>query len=197
MRTVVVTGIPGTGKSTVCDLFQRFSKDKGVSVTVINYGTVTQDLLNAEGQRFHRDEMRKSTMESQRLFQRKTAEEISKKKKKIEGLVVIDTHMAIKTPQGYMPGLPQHVLSILQPELFVLIEADQREISARRSKDTTRKRDESSKETVQEELQVSRLMAGACTVLTGAPVKIVINANGRQEEAARELMKITGVAPSV
>lgn len=197
MKTVIVTGIPGTGKSTVCNLFREMSEKEGTPATIINYGTVTQELLRANGQTVHRDEMRKSTMDSQRLFQKKAAEAISRKIENLSGIVVIDTHMAIRTPQGYMPGLPRHVLEVLQPELFVLIEANQDEISTRRSKDTVRRRDDSNEETVKEELQISRLMAGACAVLTGAPVKMVINANGRQEEAARELMRITGVADNV
>jgi adenylate kinase len=36
-------------------------------------------------------------------------------------------------------------------------------------------------------------MAGACAVLASAPVKIVINAEGKQEEAAREILSAVGV----
>jgi adenylate kinase len=36
-------------------------------------------------------------------------------------------------------------------------------------------------------------MAGACAVATGAPVKIVINAEGKQEEAAKDILKALGV----
>lgn len=36
-------------------------------------------------------------------------------------------------------------------------------------------------------------MAGTCAVLTGAPVKTVINAEGKQEGAAKEVLKVLGV----
>jgi adenylate kinase len=60
--------------------------------------------------------------------------------------------------------------------------------------DATRKRDAAAEEAVREELLFSRLMAGASAVLAGAPVKIVINAEGKQEEAAREILKALEVA---
>jgi adenylate kinase len=103
---------------------------------------------------------------------------------------IIDTHMSINTPAGFLPGLPYHVLQVLKPEMFILIEARPDEISSRRIKDADRKRDEALEEAVKEELLFSRLMAGACAVLTGAPIKTVINAEGKQEDAAREILRM-------
>jgi adenylate kinase len=77
--------------------------------------------------------------------------------------------------------------------MLVLVEAQAKEISSRRMKDATRRRDEATEESVKEEILFSRLMAGACAVLIGVPVKIVVNAEGKQEDAAREVLRALGV----
>jgi len=192
-KTIVVTGIPGTGKTTVCNIVEKLAKKAGVDVNVINYGTVMVEELQKYKRDLERDAMRKADLDFQRKLQREVAEAVSKKIRQLNGVKIIDTHMSIKTLEGYLPGLPFHVLQLLKPELFVLIEAKPSEISSRRMKDVTRKRDEAIEEAVKEELLFSRLMAGACAILTGAPVKIVINAEGKQEEAAKEILKALGV----
>lgn len=193
-RTVIVTGIPGTGKTTVCNYVEKIAKDVGVEVNVINYGTVMMRLLQKYGKSMSRDDMRKDNMDTQRRLQREVANEIVNEIKRLRGLTIIDTHMSIKTPAGYLPGLPSHNLSILKPEMLVLVEADADEISRRRLKDATRKRDMAMEEAVKEELLFSRLMAGASAVLTGVPVKILVNAEGKQEEAAKEILRALEVA---
>jgi adenylate kinase len=193
-KTVIVTGIPGTGKTTVCNFVEKLGIEAGIEVNVINYGTVMMEILNEHGNSVERDAMRKDSVETQHRLQIEVAESVTERLKQLKCLKIIDTHMAIKTAEGYMPGLPNHNLQILKPEMLVLVEAQSKEISSRRMKDPTRKRDTATEDQVKEELQFSRLMAGACAVLTGAPVKIVINANGKQEEAAKEILRAVGVA---
>jgi len=192
-KTVIVTGIPGTGKTTVCNFVEKLARKAGVETSVITYGTVMMRILQKHGKDTERDAMRKDTLDSQHELQREVAEAIAEKIKQAKGITIIDTHMSIRTHAGYMPGLPHHVLQLLKPEMLVLVEAQPSEISSRRMKDGTRKRDEATENVVKEELLVSRLMAGACAVATGAPVKIVINAEGKQEEAAKDILKALGV----
>jgi adenylate kinase len=191
--TVVVTGIPGTGKSTVCSLVQKFAGEAGVKINLLNYGTITLEILRKRGNSTERDAMRKSDLSVQRQVQKEVAQVISNRIKQAEELTLIDTHMAIKTSGGYMPGMPSHVMQLLGPKLFVLVEAKPAEISSRRMKDSTRKRDDATEEAVQEELQFSRSMGSACAVITGAPVKVVMNSEGKAEEAAREILRTLGV----
>lgn len=192
-KTIIVTGIPGTGKTTVCSFVEKLAKSAGVETNVINYGTVMMEILEKHGKAMERDAMRKDNVDTQHRLQKEVAEAVTEKIKQLNGLKIIDTHMSIKTPEGYLPGLPSHNLAILKPEMLVLVEAQPREISSRRMKDASRKRDAAIEDTVKEELLFSRLMAGACAVLTSAPIKIVINAEGKQEEAAREILRALGV----
>jgi len=193
-RTVIVTGVPGSGKTTVCSRVEKLAKNAGVHVNVINYGTVMVELLHKDGKSVERDKMRKDDLDTQRRLQKEVAGVIVEKMKQMRGLMIVDTHMSINTRAGYLPGLPSHSLSVLKPVMLVLVEAEPREISRRRMKDSTRKRDAALEETVIEELLFSRLMAGASAVLAGAPVKIVINAEGKQEEAAKEILEALEVA---
>jgi adenylate kinase len=192
-KTAIVTGIPGTGKTTVCNFVEKLGKKAGIQISTITYGTVMVEILQKQGRLTERDAMRKDNIETQHKLQREVAEAIAGKVKHSGGITIIDTHMSIKTPSGYMPGLPHHVLQLLKPELLVLVEAQPSEIAGRRMKDATRRRDDATQQAVEEELMFSRLYAGACAVLSGAAVKTVINADGKQEDAAKEVLEALGV----
>lgn len=189
-RVIVVTGIPGTGKTTVCNELVKLAKQIGRKVEVINYGTIMFELSRKSGKSLHRDELRKSGLTLQRGLQAKAAKIISKKTEEVEGDLIVDTHMSIKTANGYLAGLPSHVLQLLNPDMFILVEAEPHEVLSRRLKDITRKRDKALEGEIAEEILFSRLMAAACAVLTGASVKTVKNPAGKQVEAAEEVLKL-------
>jgi len=192
-KAIIVTGIPGTGKTTVCNIVEKLAEKAGAEINVVNYGTVMVEKFQKYKRDLERDAMRKADLDFQRKLQKEVAEVVSEKVRQLDGITIIDTHMSIKTPEGYLPSLPFHVLQLLKPEMLVLIEAKPSEISSRRMKAVNRKRDEPVEEGVKQELLFSRLMAGACAVLTGAPVKTVINAEGKQEGTAKEVLKVLGV----
>jgi adenylate kinase len=187
-RTAIVTGIPGTGKTTVCGFVEKLGKESGVRINVLNYGTVMMGILQESGRSMERDGMRKDSVEVQRSLQKQVAEAIAEKARQTIGLTIIDTHMSIKTPEGYFPGLSSNNLSTLEPDLLVLVEAKPNEISSRRLKDNSRKRDFALEESVNEELNFSRAMACACAVLMSVPVKVVVNSEGKPEEAAKQIL---------
>ena len=191
-RVIVVTGIPGTGKTTVCNELAKLAKQIGRKVEVINYGTIMVELSRKREKTLHRDELRKSGLSFQRDLQAEAAKVISDKTAGAKGDIIVDTHMSIKTVDGYWAGLPFHVLQLLNPEMFILVEAEAHEVLSRRLKDITRKRDKVLEGEVAEEILFSRLMAAACAVLTGASVKIVKNPAGKHVEAAKEALKLLG-----
>jgi len=189
-RVIVVTGIPGTGKTTVCNELAKLAKQIGRKVEVINYGTVMVELSHKSGKSLHRDELRKSGLTLQRDLQAEAAKIISKKAAEVEGDIIVDTHMSIKTVDGYWAGLPSHVLQLLNPDMFILVEAEPNEVLSRRLKDVTRKRDKALEGEITEEILFSRLMAAACAVLTSASVKIVKNPAGKVVGAAKDVLKL-------
>jgi len=187
---MVVTGIPGTGKTTVCNETLRLAEQTQKKIQAINYGSIMIELSRKRGKSLHRDELRRSGLPFQRNLQAEAAKIISKKSVEADGDLIVDTHMLIKTANGYWAGLPFHVLQLLNPDMFVLVEAEPSEILSRRFRDKTRKRDKVLEDEIMEETLFSRQMAVTCAVLTGASVKIVRNPAGKQAEAAEEVLKL-------
>jgi adenylate kinase len=136
-----------------------------------------------------RDEMRKLPAETQKAIQKDAA-------KRIAGMgdVIVDTHCSIKTPTGYLPGLPAWVLQELEPTAIVLVEADPKEILRRRQGDASRKRDDDSLEAITEHQEYNRRFAAACATLTGATVHTVQNKDGGVEAALAQMLPVLGPA---
>ncbi len=189
-RVIVVTGIPGTGKTTVCNETLKLAEQTRKKIQAVNYGSIMVELSRKRGKSLHRDELRRSGLTFQRNLQAEAAKTISKKTGEVDGDLIVDTHMSIKTANGYLAGLPFHVLQLLNPDMFVLVEAEPHEILSRRFRDKTRKRDKAMEGEIMEEILFSRLMAVACAVLTGASVKIVRNSAGKQADAAKEVLEL-------
>jgi len=186
--TVILTGIPGVGKTTILNQLQNLAKEKGIKLTVLNYGTVMNELFKKYGRKISRDEIRQQQISIQKKIQDRAAQILARKIR--NPITIIDTHMFIRTKTGLWSGLPESVLSRLKPSLIVLVEAPSEEIAERRRSDTTRMRDDLAMEEVRFDLEWSRATASACAVSTGAPVKIISNKTGKQREAAEELFKL-------
>jgi len=176
MGIIVVTGIPGVGKTTVMK-----KAAEGIDIEFVTFGTVMIDIAKELGYVKDRDEMRKLTLDQQKELQIKSAEKVANM-----GNVILDTHCTIKTPQGYMPGLPEWVITKLNPRSIVLVEADAKEIFNRRKKDTTRNRDPDSIDKIDEHQMINRAAAMSYASLTGATVKIVFNHDDKLQEAVKQ-----------
>jgi adenylate kinase len=174
---VVVTGVPGVGKSTVVDSVARTRGFK-----IINFGTEMFKLAQSRDLVSDRDEMRRLAPDVQRDIQVGAARAIA-----AMGDVFVDTHTTVKTPAGYLPGMPKWVLDELRPGLVVLVEATDEEIHARRAGDPTRKRDSESVESIHEHQTMNRAAAMAYASLTGATVKVVMNHDDGVDAAVEEL----------
>jgi len=176
LGVIVVTGIPGVGKTTVMK-----NAAEGMNVQFVTFGTVMIDIAKELGYVKDRDEMRTLTLKQQKELQIKSAEKIAQIPN-----VILDTHCTIKTPQGYMPGLPEWIITKLKPTAIVVVEADPQEIYDRRANDPTRNRDPDSTEQIHEHQQINRSAAMAYAALSGATVKIVFNHDNAIDEAVKQ-----------
>lgn len=189
MTLIVVTGMPGTGSSTVIEAALKLKlNEEGAAFTPMNYGDVMFEVARGEGIVEQRDEMRKLPKERQQEIQRLASEKIADLKESTN--LIIDTHCTIKTPSGYLPGLPEPVLRKIKPDLFVLVEADPVEILNRRQTDATRNRDVDDEKSIEEHQFMNRAMSMAYACLTGASVKIIVNHDGEVERAAKEFFEL-------
>ena len=188
-KKVIIVGIPGVGKTSLVTTIVEKLSESGIAVSVHSYGTLMLDEAKNIGVQ-DRDELRKLPVEKQKQLQKNTAEKISKL---TDDIVFVDTHAFISTNEGFYPGLPNHVIQIIQPTHFIAISARPEEIYNRRMKDETRNRDKISIESIKKELAIQDSMLSTCSVLSGSPMKVILNNEGKIEEAANNVIKAIGV----
>ncbi|WP_423792845.1 adenylate kinase [Methanocaldococcus indicus] len=185
---VVVVGVPGVGSTTVTTKAVEKLKEEGINYEIVNFGTVMLEIAKEKGLANDRDELRKLNPEIQKEIQRLAGKKIAELAK--DKNIIVDTHSTIKTPKGYLPGLPKWVLDELVPDIIVLVEADNSEILMRRLKDDTRKRDFESTEDIGEHIFMNRAAAMTYAVLTGATVKIIKNRDNLLDKAVEEMVNV-------
>jgi adenylate kinase len=188
-KKIILVGIPGVGKTTLLTTMVEILKDHKKNVIVINYGSLMFDVAKENGLT-NRDQLRKLSVSEQQRLQKIAAEQISAHE---EEVVIIDTHAFINSPEGYYPGLPEHVLKIIKPDNFVSVSAKPEEIYNRRMKDDTRNRDKITLANIKKELDVQSGMISACAVITGSPVRLVLNGEGKVDETAGKIIKAIGL----
>ena len=180
---VIVVGIPGVGKTTVVQgVISGYPGAK-----LVTFGTLMFEAARALKWVKDRDEMRKMTVERQKRLQKIAATRIARMK---GSAIVVDPHLFIRTPEGFWPGLPFEVVRAMQPTHLVLVEATPEEIANRRSADPTRKRDAVTVESLREELAMARSFHTVSSTLTGAPIMIVQNGQGKQDQVAGDLVNM-------
>ncbi len=188
-KKIVMIGIPGVGKTSLLSKMAEIIKNHEKTVSVISYGTLMYEVAKENGLK-DRDELRKLPVSEQQALQKTAAEKIATHD---EQVVIIDTHAFITSPEGYYPGLPEHVLKIIKPTNFVSVSAKPEEIYNRRMKDTTRNRDKITLANIKKELDVQSGMISACAVITGSPVKHILNNEGKIDEAADKIITAIGL----
>ena len=188
-KKIILVGIPGVGKTTLLTTMVEILKDHKKNVVVINYGSLMFDVAKENGLT-DRDQLRKLSVSEQQRLQKIAAEKIAGHE---EEVVIIDTHAFISSPEGYYPGLPEHVLKIIKPDNFVSVSAKPEEIYNRRMKDDTRSRDNITLANIKKELDVQSGMISACAVITGSPVRLVLNGEGKIDETADKIIRAIGL----
>ena len=178
-----MVGIPGVGKTTVVEKVRALMR----GTKLVTFGTVMLDEAVRLRWAKDRDHMRTLPVEKQKSLQRLAAARIAKMK---ESAVFVDTHLFIRTKEGYWPGLPFEVVRALRPTHLVLVEATPKEIFARRAADKTRARDSLTEEGLSAELALGRSFLAVASALTGAPMMVVANNEGRSDEAAAEVASV-------
>jgi adenylate kinase len=204
---VIVTAVPGAGKSTTMQLARRMDPD----IRIVNFGDYMFEVANREYGIEDRDLMRENlSPQEYREVQKLAAEELAK----LEGDVLIDTHTSIKMVTGYYPGLPDHLISLLEPDCILILEFDPKAVLERRMKDvgikeeeatqvgTIRKprarRDEEALHEVELQQEMNRYFAVAAANAARSSVK-VINLRYTEERpfehaevGAAEILKVLG-----
>lgn len=177
MKKVLITGVPGSGKSTIISEFLKIEKQ----YDVINFGDV---MLNQKKGMQRDDLRRKIPQKEYRELQLAAARQIATLSKQKN--LLIDTHLVLSHPYGYTSGMPKEALQELDPDMVVIVEAKPNDIEKRRSKDP-RDRDKETKYQIDLHQQLNRAAAMAMATYTNCAVKIIYSPQGKAQEAAKEL----------
>ena len=181
-KIIVVSGVPGVGKTSVVT-----EGMKGTDFEIATFGTFMFDIAKMRGLVSNRDEMRTNIgPEEYKEIQIEAARKIKEFGK--ENNIILDTHCSIRRPDGFYPGLPKEVLAHLPFSAMVLIEGKKEDIRARRKVDEdTRDRDADDFLLHQE---INRAFAAAYCSEVGAPLKIIINEQGKLADAGDRLRDV-------
>ncbi|QDA30785.1 adenylate kinase [Thermococcus indicus] len=187
---VMITGIPGVGKSTITKLALKKSRAK---FRLVNFGDLMFDEAFRAGLVRHRDEMRKLDPNVQKELQMKAARRIVEMSQREP--VLIDTHATIRTPVGYLLGFPREVIEVINPNFIVIIEAAPSEILGRRLRDLKRDRDVETEEQIQRHQDLNRAAAVSYAMHSNALIKIIENHEDKGlQEAVHELVEVLDLA---
>ena len=178
MKLVVLTGIPGSGSTT---LLNKALEE--VDYIHLNYGDIMTEIAIEEKIVDDRDALRKLSPDVQKEIQEKAAKRIKERSENEN--IIVDTHCTINTPSGFLPGLPIWVLNELQPNLFVMIEANPDEIIYRRLNDDTRSRDIERAKDIQLHQEMNRAAS-----MAGATVKIIENHDNHLPSTVSKLVDV-------
>ncbi len=184
-KIVVLTGVPASGGTTVTRKAIGHLEAQGNPFKMVVYSDIMLDEALQRGWVQARDDIRKLDPRKQRELQQIAARTIAAMARTP---LVVDTHATVRTPKGYLPGLPTWVLNELKPDLILVVEARPEEIIRRRNTDKSRKRDVQDERGVQEHQEVNKAICMAYAAYTGATVKILQNPDGKLDEAVQELI---------
>jgi adenylate kinase len=190
-KTVIIVGVPGVGKSTIISNATTTLQKKGATLNTVVFGSVMFEEAKKLGIN-DRDQIRKQTIDLQHRLQNMTADHISNLN---DSIVVVDTHLFIKTQSGYYPGLPMNLILKLNPERLILITANSEEILNRRKNDSTRTRDLISVDEIKRDIEVSLSMISSLSILTGAPFEIIYNHDNMIDSATSLLVELLKKSP--
>lgn len=181
MSLNIVVGLSGVGKGTVLEEAMLLS-DRDYKI--VNYGDKMMETARDHGVE-SRDEMKELDVETYKEIQAEAAERIFEIAEDNE--VIVDTHASIKSPHGYIPGLPKWSIEKMNPDKIIMITAKPEELWDR-VKEDDRDREHESASGIAEYQHIARDMAATGSVLTGAYLKIIENPDGKAEKAAEELV---------
>jgi cytidylate kinase len=86
-KKVIITGVPGVGKTTVVNEALKIIKDEGIEYTSINFGSFMFEVAKNDNIVRDRDQMRTLDRSLQKRLQQRAAQAISQ----VPGNVLIDT----------------------------------------------------------------------------------------------------------
>jgi adenylate kinase len=166
-KLYVVCGQSGVGKSTVIQKAAEGMED----LTVVNFGEQILKLALDGGFVKEGEEVTLLRPECLSELQVRATERV----KNLKGRVILDMHLTVRTPSGFIAGMPKRVMDVLEPRRIILLEADAYEILKRRMVGKDRKNVDESLKDIQEHSDFDRAAAISIAMDIGTPIMILKN----------------------
>ncbi len=172
MGKIIVTGTPGSGKSTV------LSKIKSVEII-----SLADQMLKLSAQKgvTDRDRLRYMSYSDIAAMRR---EVIAKIINVVKTDAIVDTHLTVKKKTRYVPGFSKDDLDAFEDlKAIIYIDAHANDIMFRRLTDKTRAREEEPEEEIHEQRRVNIAIASYYASYMNIPLYIIKNRQGMVDEA--------------
>ena len=175
-NTVVVTGVPGIGKTSLCRIVS-----KNLGYNYVNYGDLMLLIAKSRGLASTDTQMFSLDIEVQHKIWKDAALKI-----KDMNRVLVDMHGVDQSSIGYIVSLP---VEIIKPDIIILIESLKENILIRRKKDS-KKRIIDTIKSLKEHMDILRITLTACSVILGCNL-IILN-NDDFEACLEDMEKVLG-----
>ena len=175
-NVVVVTGVPGVGKTTLC---RRVSEDLGYNY--VNYGDLMLDIAKSKDLASTDYEMFSLDIDTQQIIWKGAALKI-----KDMDRVLVDLHGIDQSSIGYILSLP---IEIISPDIIVVIESSKDNILGRRRKDTKERIIDTIK-SLNEHMSMLRTSMAVCSALLGC--NLIVLKNDDFEDCFGKLKNLLG-----
>ncbi len=182
---IIVMGLPGAGKSSVLSA----AKEKP-AYAIKNWG----DLMFSIAAKKYADKVKSRDDIRSKLShaeQQGLQSEVGDALAAMQGKIILDTHCSIETPKGYLPGLPDGILSKFKVSRLVYVTGSQQEIYERRNADPTRVRPGGAESILAHDTH-NRALLEHYSEVSGAPLSIIMNSQGKLEAAQKEFLALLG-----
>jgi adenylate kinase len=178
MAVTVVSGVTGVGLSSICQEARRGLSDE---YTLVNFGDSMLEQAAAHGITTNRDELSSLSRRNIRRLQRRAGEYVADRAE--DGTVLLVTHLAVETEEGFIDGLPDDVLGEISPDRFVIVEADPESILDRRER-SDRALERTSPRAIDFEQHLNRTAAFEYARQADIPIRFIENEDDIEDAAA-------------
>ncbi len=182
--TTVISGVPGVGASEVCRLARQRLGDE---YKLLNFGDIMLEEAIAQELVSERADLGTLSRREIHRLQRRAGEFIASTAR--TNAVLVNTHLAVATAHGFLPGLRAEVLGDISPTRLVLVEADSETIASRRKTVDHREYREQGVRAIDLHQDLHRAAAMHHAIEAGCPVRLVENET-TPDGAAKTLARI-------